>query len=1141
MPLNSFARNESRKPLLPQPQPSTSSYQNSITRRSSAPLLRALESKPARQRPKVDTNMTYQRPGMSPIHKSARPTGNLSTFGTPYTASWETSRESVPRPSTAPLPDDDDELVGGVHYTTYGSRTSQVYEAPFSDVSVPVPQELLAQAESEMARSEKEKEKGHRRSGSALLRMVGVEPDAEPKELNRPRKLTLNSIANSITHQASHHSFAQTVNSGTDSTRGTTSADDTTLISMSRFPLPPDSGTPKTPGVATPTIAATPTISVSSNSAGTPRPATPGSMITLHPNTPSTPAIPEFLAASRTIPEDTSARSTLDDSRPSSAGGTDNHDPKPRLRTRSSLLALAVSAAAMVGVDVDAPKPETPQPERAFDFSFPLPEHIKAAASEPEPEPEPRPRLSDPSNPRRRSILERLTSRITTPVPDTAATQDATWHSNVSSDWTDAEDTRQLRPGPVLDFDLAPEEPLVDMEQFRLLENTSWSSPVGQSASIMASSTPKAVFPTSRDPDPTDLVLSDEEADRARTRTLSSKLSMTGRKVLTLGARSTVSSRKSRRRVMSGDSIPTRARQGGRLESLTRRQSADVLSAEGTIEGTVLYGVGEEMLRLMFASSGGVTTATSSTEGSTDREEKEPIPRGPSPNHMDIDERTRERTRSLPRPRANLVSERDLTNVVMPLHIRPKGHRRGTASKENASLDLVRASLDQKPRPLSLNVRSSVEYKPRRSRSKSTPLGQGVRKSSSTAPVVGILTNGNNSSGRTTPTQTLGRGAGRIVIVNSATTPITTTRKTTRSNPMPLSDSETSQTLVIQPGVIVTAPTPPAPRRSLSMPIEALPIGEGSEVGPESPKGTVSRGTSVQFVPESFEGRRRGGRNRKELVPPVPEVNGNGNGKGKRKVEREPTEASDASVKKPRLSVEDMDITFMGEPLFDGRPQHRRGGFGSQASSHPSTYSRHSQSYSRHSQSYSRHSQSYSRNSQSYYAYPTPTSSPDPERTTIPMHAILTPRVQSLYGTAKPDYASHRQSISSIPRPKSRASARSTATGANKSQRSNKTGASQRGPKRWHDKLPIQGWCFLVGFLVPFVWWYAAFARAERGYYGGGIWSREVESQWEGVRTDVHRDDGRIDAHTWRFRCRLMAVVSIVVYVPVIVLAAVFA
>ncbi|CAE6426516.1 unnamed protein product [Rhizoctonia solani] len=1094
MALNTLASRPRNESLVPQPsKPKLSS--NSLTRRNSAPML-GLEARP---RPTLDTGMTYQRPGMTPIHKPITPVGKLSTFGTPYNASWESSRTSIPRPSTAPLPDDDDDLVGGVHYTTYGSRTSQVYEAPFSDISIPVPHELRAQAESEIARSEKEKEKGHRRSGSALLRMVGVEPATPDVEPSRPRKLTM---MHPITHQASQHSFAHTVNSGTESTRGTTSAEDTTLISMSRFPLPPDL-TPRTPG--TPAMAGSP-------ATPTARPNTPGSMITIHPNTPSTPAIPDFLAASRTTPEEFS-RSTPDDSRPSSIAGADS-ESRPRLRTRGSLLALAMSAAAMVGVDVDgneANRPmETPKTERAFDFSFPLPEHIQASSQ------------PDPANPRRRSLLERLTSRIT-PVPDTI--QDVTWNS-VSSDWTDAEDTRQLRPGPVLDFDLAPEEPLMDMEQFGLLETT-WS-PIRQSATFPPmASTPKTVFPTSGDSGP---LLSDESLSptRPRARTLS-KLSMTGRKVLGRP----VSTRSRRRTHGRADSIPTRMRQGGRLESLTRRQSADALSAEGTIEGTVLYGVGEEMLRLMFA--GG---ATSSTEGSDEKDQLLP-PHGVIPSQNLVLQEERERTRSLPRPRANLVSspaeESDLSSrAVMPLNIRPKGHRRGTASKENTSVDKTRA-LDPKPRPLpgrpSLEhkARPLSDYKPRptksRSRSKSTPLGISQRHS---VEVVGILTNGNNSG---TPNHTLGRGAGRVVIVNSAITG-TPTRKAVRSNPMPPSDTETSQ-----PGVIVTAPTPPAPRRSLSMPMESLPAER-----PESPRGTVSRGTSVQFVPESFEGRRRG-RNRKEsantLVPPVPEV-----GKGKRKVEREPTDASDASAKKPRLSVEDMDITFMGEPLFGGRPQHRRGGLGSQASSHPSTYSRQSQSYSRHSQSYSRHSQSYSRNSQSYYPYPSPTSSPDPERATIPMHAIFTPRVQSLYGTgAKQDY-SQRQSISSIPRPKSRASARSNATGGRSNAtgaRSNKTSGSLRGPQRWHDRLPLQGWCFLVGFLVPFVWWYAAFARAERGYFGGGIWRRDVESQWEGVRTDVHRDDGRIDAHTWRFRCRLMAVVSIVVYVPVIVLAAVFA
>ncbi|GAB1520603.1 hypothetical protein RhiTH_003683 [Rhizoctonia solani] len=1199
---------------------------------------------PVQARPKIDTSLTYQRPGMSPINKSATPNGQFSTFGTPYNASWETSRsESIHRPSTAPLPDDDDDLVGGVHYTTYGSRNSQVYEAPFSDISVPVPPELIAQAEHDLARSEKEKGKGHRRSGSALLRMVGVEPvapEAEHKEHNRPRRLTLNSMmhpaSSTITHQASQNSFAHTVNSGsgTESTRGTTSAEDTTLISMSRFPLPPDSGTPRTPRTpgtvaatpiaammgtpsvaGTPTLAATPVIGGSGTptAGATPRPNTPGSMITIHPSTPNTPAIPEFLAASRTTPEELSTRSTPDNSRPSTSTGVYSDAPKPRLRTRSSLLTLAISAAAMVGVDVEGAgsdaktevtskterSVETPKIERAFDFTFPLPDAMKAnsppATSQPETtsssghaEPakfdsqqqsQARPSPSDPSNPRRLSLLERLTARITTPIPD-ATIEDTTWNS-VSSDWTDAEDTRQFRPGPVIDFDLAPDEPLIDMDQFGVMDNT-WS-PTRQSATFPPmASTPKTAFPTSqsaplspaheydvRSPTNEDPLLPQDPVSptRPRTRTLS-KLSVTGRKVLALGGRASVrstfsntsrASRGSRRRMhgrgMSGDSIPTRLREGGRLESLTRRASVDALTAEGTMEGTVLYGVGEEMLRLMFANG-----AASSTEDSEERGqlllERAQSPHGHVTSSQslmpDQEERERERTRSLPRPRASLVSspiDEDKTpdldsfsypSVTMPLNIRPKGHRRGTASKENASLDKSRLSVDQRVRP-------SLDYKPRpgksRPRTKSAPLGVSQQRKS--VEVVGILTNGNNS-GRTTPNYILGRGAGRVVIVNSATTPNnvnkmgTPTRKTTQSSPVPTAiDAEAGGQMLGQPGVIVTAATPPAPRRSLSMPIEGLLGVDGSESVLESPKATVSRGTSVQFVPESFEGRRKGKRSRKDsanaLIPPVPEVNGNG--KGKRKVEREPTDgtffslpptlfpiiksysgpcvASDTTAKKPRLSVDEMDITFMGEPLFGGKPQHRRGGLGSQASSHPSTYSRHSQSYSRHSQSYSRHSQSY--NAPYPYPYPTPTSSPEPEHTSIPMHAILTPRVQSLYGTgAKPDYSSQRQSISSIPRPKSRASARSNATGARSYRsnmtgaRSNKTSASQQGPKRWQDKLPLQGWCFLVGFVIPFVWWYAAFSRAEKGYYGGGIWSRDVETQWEGVRTDIHRDDGRI-------------------------------
>lgn len=240
----------------------------------------------------------------------------------------------------------------------------------------------------------------------------------------------------------------------------------------------------------------------------------------------------------------------------------------------------------------------------------------------------------------------------------------------------------------------------------------------------------------------------------------------------------------------------------------------------------------------------------------------------------------------------------------------------------------------------------------------------------------------------------------------------------------------------------------------------------------------------------------------------------------------------------------------MGEPLFGGVPQRSRSGHGSvDASSH---YSKRSYNTN------PRHSYP-NQHANSPNPYPSPAASPEPERSTIPMRAIVSPRVQSLHGHGS-DYATRRQSIGSIQRPKSRASARSNVTGG----RSNGTGArsqtsSARGKRSWKDRLPLQGWCFILGFFMPLIWWYAAFSRAERGYYGGGVWSRDVEAQWEGVKT-TDRDDGRIgqsyhirirgdrinfepvsDAHTWRFRCRLMAAFSLVIYVPVIVLAAVFA
>ncbi|KAF8600251.1 hypothetical protein BDV93DRAFT_559569 [Ceratobasidium sp. AG-I] len=383
-------------------------------------------------------------------------------------------------------------------------------------------------------------------------------------------------------------------------------------------------------------------------------------------------------------------------------------------------------------------------------------------------------------------------------------------------------------------------------------------------------------------------------------------------------------------------------------------------------------------------------------------------------------------------------------------------------------------------------------------------------------------------------------------------------RQTTRSNPMPVAGGssaegtpDTSLSVEAQPGIMITAPTPPAPRRSATAPLDgSLGRASGAEVpraeGSESARVTVSRGTSVQFAPESSEGPRRA-RLRREASSGIASTlgvsEGSVHGKGKRKVEKEgpdgkslcalaETGLSSPLKKQRRLSEEEMDITFMGEPLFGGVPQRSRSGHGSLDAS--SYYSGRSFPHTNPRHSYP------NQHSNSPNPYPSPVASPEPERSTIPMRAIVTPRVQSLHGHGS-DYASRRQSIGSIQRPKSRASARSNVTGG----RSNGTGArsmtsSARGKRSWKDRLPLQGWCFILGFFMPFIWWYAAFSRAERGYYGGGVWSRDLETQWEGVKT-ANRDNGRIDAHTWRFRCRLMAAFSLVIYVPVIVLAAVFA
>jgi hypothetical protein len=86
--------------------------------------------------------------------------------------------------------------------------------------------------------------------------------------------------------------------------------------------------------------------------------------------------------------------------------------------------------------------------------------------------------------------------------------------------------------------------------------------------------------------------------------------------------------------------------------------------------------------------------------------------------------------------------------------------------------------------------------------------------------------------------------------------------------------------------------------------------------------------------------------------------------------------------------------------------------------------------------------------------------------------------------------------------------------------------------RRWTEAggSPLHAWLFFLGFVLFPVWWAAAFLRVLR--------TRRV-----GKEAQVVLDDPQLefDARTWRKRCRIMAAVSLVTYIPFIVLVAVFA
>ncbi|OCH90416.1 hypothetical protein OBBRIDRAFT_730807 [Obba rivulosa] len=83
------------------------------------------------------------------------------------------------------------------------------------------------------------------------------------------------------------------------------------------------------------------------------------------------------------------------------------------------------------------------------------------------------------------------------------------------------------------------------------------------------------------------------------------------------------------------------------------------------------------------------------------------------------------------------------------------------------------------------------------------------------------------------------------------------------------------------------------------------------------------------------------------------------------------------------------------------------------------------------------------------------------------------------------------------------------------------------------DGSPVHAWCFFVGFVLFPAWWIAAFLRTPRTREVGGTDTEKA----------VTLDDPQVehDARTWRFRCRVMSVISVFTYIPFIVLVAIFA
>lgn len=83
------------------------------------------------------------------------------------------------------------------------------------------------------------------------------------------------------------------------------------------------------------------------------------------------------------------------------------------------------------------------------------------------------------------------------------------------------------------------------------------------------------------------------------------------------------------------------------------------------------------------------------------------------------------------------------------------------------------------------------------------------------------------------------------------------------------------------------------------------------------------------------------------------------------------------------------------------------------------------------------------------------------------------------------------------------------------------------------DGSPVHAWLFYLGLVLFPLWWIAAVWRVPQTRVVGGTDTEKA----------VPLDDPQIefDARSWRFRCRLMAFISLFTYIPFIVCVAIFA